>query len=60
MKERFKSIPLWTAVLSLIYLLFKNWFGITIPAWADISTQILAILNILFGITNNPVNRNGF
>jgi uncharacterized membrane protein len=60
MKERFKSIPLWGAVLALIYLVAKNWFGIDIPAWADISAQILAILTILFGVANNPTNREGF
>lgn len=60
MKERFKSIPLWGAVLSLIYLVFKHWFNIEIPAWADISTQILAVLAILFGVANNPTNRTGF
>ena len=60
MKERLKSIPLWSACLALIYLIVKNWFGIEIPAWADISTQIIAILTILFGVANNPTNRNGF
>lgn len=58
--SRLKSIPLWTAVLALIYLVAKNWFGVEIPAWADISTQILAILAIILGITNNPTNKGGF
>lgn len=58
--ERIKSIPLWGAVLALVYLVFKNWFGIDIPAWADISTQIIAILTILFGVANNPTNKSGF
>ncbi len=58
--ERIKSIPLWSAVLALVYLVFKNWFGIDIPAWADISTQIIAILTILFGVANNPTNKSGF
>lgn len=60
MKNRIKSIPLWSAVLSLIYLLVKNWCGVDIPAWADISTQIIAILTILFGVANNPTNKTGF
>ena len=60
MKERLKSIPLWSAVLALVYLVFKNWFGIVIPGWADISTEIIAILTIAFGVANNPTNRKGF
>lgn len=60
MRERLKSIPLWSAFLALIYLIVKNWCGVDIPAWADISTQIIAILTILFGVANNPTDRNGF
>lgn len=60
MKNRLKSIPLWTAVLALVYLICANWFGIQIPAWADISTQILAILTILFGVANNPTDKTNF
>lgn len=60
MKERLKSIPLWAAVLALIYLICANWFGITIPAWADISSRLLAILTIVFGVANNPTDKTGF
>lgn len=60
MKNRLKSIPLWTAVLALVYLICVNWFGIQIPAWADISTQLLAILTIVFGVANNPTDKTGF
>ena len=60
MLERLKSIPLWSAVLALIYIIAKDWYGIVIPAWADISTQIIAILTILFGVANNPTNKSGF
>jgi len=60
MLQRLKSIPLWTAVLALVYLICKAWFGVEIPEWADISTQILAILAIIFGITNNPADRSNF
>lgn len=60
MLERFKSIPLWSAVLALVYLIVKNWFGVDIPAWADVSAQIIAILTILFGVANNPTDRSGF
>ena len=60
MKERLKSIPLWSAILALVYLIVKNWAGFEIPAWADISSQIIAILTILFGVANNPTNKSGF
>lgn len=60
MLERLKSIPLWSAVLALVYLIVKNWFGVDIPAWADVSAEIIAILTILFGVANNPTNRSGF
>ena len=60
MLNRLKSIPLWVAVLSLVYLVSKHWFGLDIPAWTDISTEIIAILTIIFGIANNPTNKNGF
>ena len=60
MINRLKSIPLWTAVLALIYLAAKNWLGIDIPAWTDISTEIIAILAILFGVTNNPTDKKHF
>lgn len=60
MKNRLKSIPLWSAVLALIYLICVNWFGIEIPAWADISTQLMAILTIVFGVANNPTDHQSF
>ena len=60
MLNRLKSIPLWAAVLALVYLVSKHWFGFEIPAWTDISTEIISILAILFGVANNPTNKNGF
>ena len=60
MFKRLKSIPLITAVLALFYLVMKNWFGIDIPAWADISTEIVAICTILFGVANNPTDKKHF
>lgn len=60
MKNRLKSIPLWTAVFATIYLMAKNWLGIEIPGWADISTQLLAVLAILFGVGNNPTSRDHY
>ena len=60
MLQRFKSIPLWTAVLALIYLIAKDWIGIELRGWTDISTQIIAILTILLGVANNPTDKDGF
>lgn len=60
MRERLKSIPLWTAALALIYLVAKHWFKIDIPGWSEISTEIIAVATIFFGVANNPTNRNGF
>lgn len=60
MFERLKSKPLLAAVLALIYLVAKHWFNIDIPAWSEISTEIIAIATIVFGIANNPTNRDGF
>lgn len=60
MLQRLKSIPLWTAVLALVYLVAKNWFGVDIPGWADISTQIIAIVTIVLGIANNPTDKTKF
>ena len=60
MLERLKSIPLITAILALVYLVMKNWFGIDIPGWADISSEIIAIFTILFGVMNNPTDKNHF
>lgn len=60
MKERLKSIPLWASVLALVYLMVKNWVGLEIPGWADISTEIIAILTVLFGAANNPMDREHF
>lgn len=44
-----KSVPFWSGVLALIYLVFKNWIGFEIPGWNDISAQIVAILAIVWG-----------
>lgn len=60
MKERLKSIPLWAAILALIYLCVKSWAGWEIPGWADISSEVLSILAILFGAANNPTDREHF
>ncbi|MDP4118062.1 MAG: hypothetical protein Q8873_02590 [Bacillota bacterium] len=47
-------------MLALVYLVAKNWFGIDIPSWADISSQILAILAIVFDVVDNPTDKGSF
>lgn len=49
MPKTLKNAPLWGAILTLIYLIVKNWIGIDVPAWSDISAQIVAILSIIWG-----------
>ena len=58
--SRLKSIPLWGGILATIYIVAKNWFGFEIPGWTELSTEILALLTIIFGVANNPTNKNGF
>lgn len=60
MKERLRSVPLWASVLALFHLVMKNWIGLELPGWADISTEIIAIMAILFGAANNPTDRKHF
>lgn len=60
MKERLKSIPLWASVLALFHLVMKHWAALDLPGWADISSEIVAILAILFGTANNPTDRKHF
>lgn len=50
MTKVLKNASLWSAVLTLIYLIVKNWIGIDVPAWDDISVQIVTVLTIIFGI----------
>lgn len=59
-KKRLKSIPLWASVLALFHLVMRNWAGIELPGWADISSEIIAIMAILFGAANNPTDRHHF
>ena len=49
MPKILKSVPLWSAILTLMYLILKNWFGVEVPAWNDISAQIVAILSVILG-----------
>ena len=49
MLKIFKNASLWSAILTLTYLVIKNWVGIEVPGWNDISTQIVAILSIVCG-----------
>jgi uncharacterized membrane protein len=56
-QSRWKSPVLWAGIASVIYLVAKNWFGFEIPAWADISSEIIAILTLIVGVTNNPTDK---
>lgn len=60
LKERLKSIPLWASVLALVHLVSKNWMGVELPGWADISSELIAVMAILFGAANNPTDRKHF
>ena len=55
-QSRWKSPVLWTAILSLIALVAKNWIGFQIPGWDEITTGILAVL-AAFGVINNPTSK---
>lgn len=59
-QPRWKSIPMWMAVMALIYIIFKDWFGIVIPSWEGITSLVISILTILFGIVNSPTTKGGF
>lgn len=50
MQKILKNTSLWGAVLTLTYLIVKNWVGIEVPAWNDIYSQIVAIISIFCGI----------
>ena len=49
MSKVLKSAPFWSALLALIYLIFKYWIGFNIPGWNDISAQIVTIITIVLG-----------
>lgn len=48
------------SVLALFHLVLKNWLGLDLPGWADISSEVIAIMAILFGAANNPTDRKHF
>ncbi|MBR4949948.1 MAG: hypothetical protein IKZ25_04140 [Clostridia bacterium] len=48
MKKLLKNASFWGSILTLIYLILKNWFDIDIPGWNDIYTQIIALLSLIF------------
>lgn len=59
-QSRWKSLPLWGSVFAVIYIVAKEWFGFEIPGWQGITTEVLAVLALLFGSANNPTNKRGF
>ena len=48
------------SVLALFHLVLKNWLGLDLPGWADISSEVIAIMAILFGAANNPTDWKHF
>lgn len=47
-------------MLALFHLVLKNWLGLDLPGWADISSEVIAIMDILLGAANNPTDRKHF
>jgi uncharacterized membrane protein len=58
-QRRLKSKMLWTAVLSLILFVAKNYFHYEIPEANELVEMVLLILTLV-GILNNPTNKNGW
>lgn len=58
MKERLKSPVLWSSLFAVIYILIAPSLGF--PDWAEISTQVIALIYSIFGVANNPSDRENF
>lgn len=58
-QNRLKSPVLWAGVLGLVALVAKNWFGVEIPGWDEITTAVLGILAVV-GVVNNPTDKVGW
>ena len=63
-QPRWKSIPLWTAIIAILYIMFSpkisEWTGFDMPAWGEVASYVIAALASIFGVANNPTNGNGF
>jgi len=63
-QNRFTSLPLWTAIIAQVIALFQlsglfEKMGIDAGLVGDIVAGILQLL-VLFGILNNPVDKDNF
>lgn len=56
--KRFKSPIVITSLIALLYMVFAPSIGL--PDWAEVSTQIVALIYALFGVTNNPTDKSNF
>lgn len=52
--DRFTSPVTWLAIFGLIYTILAYKFDL--PEW----TQIVGYVTIIFGITNNPTDKDNF
>lgn len=63
-QSRWKSIPLWTAIIAILYIMFSpkisEWTGFEMPAWGEVASYVVAALASIFGVANNPTNGKGF
>lgn len=63
-QPRWKSIPLWTSIIAIIYIVFSKkiseWIGFEMPVWGEVASYVVAALTSIFGVVNNPTNGNGF
>ena len=58
MQSRWRSKPLWLAILSLVLFVSKTYFNYELPQVDKLIDLILLVLTLL-GIVNNPVNKRG-
>lgn len=54
--KRLKNHIVISSIVSLIYIFIAP--KLNLPDWTLVSSQILAIIYAIFGITNNPTDKN--
>ena len=57
--ERFRSWALWLAIAALVVFCVKETTGVDISETVDEFMNLLLPVLIVFGIVNNPTNKNG-
>ena len=58
--ERFKSWALWLAIAAFVVFCAKEFYGVDISDTVDGFMDVLLPLLVLFGIVNNPTDKNHF